>query len=369
MVANTLATGHERGQRRARHPTPASASYGLTPRLDLITGIMSVDLEGCQRDGVHYVGSLSLANEGGVCVYDTFADHGGYKTDGRFITALPPKHLHLGVEWSDLSPRNGAQPIREIIAHFIGLAVGRTVVFHDYGADRRMLDASASMCNITIPWASINVRDTQKYLGYWSPNLQQPGPSLRSVAKEFLGIDIQVKAHTSFEDAVVTMQLYKLNQAAIEASHAPAPAPAVATRAIADAEAGEESTQSTHSTSPSPNTPTTETSTSISRSETVSMDGLDYAMSKMQKASGSKAPAEQVTTHTQPEPCSGAGAADGASAIRMAPLPNTEHLLGFIERTGDTVVDLAGTQIKPLGTSSASRSFSWAQVARGNTTK
>ncbi|KAK3070156.1 hypothetical protein LTR53_010964 [Teratosphaeriaceae sp. CCFEE 6253] len=263
------------------------------------------------------------------------------------------------------------QPTQEVNANFIDLAVGRTVVFHDYGADRRTLDASARMCGITVPRASIEIRDTQKYLSYWSPNSQQPGPSLRCVAKELLGIDIQVKAHTSFEDAVVTMQLYKLNQAAIEASHAPAPAPVVATPAVTDVESGEESTQSTHSTSPSPNTPTTGTSATAFDFETGSISGLQRAVLGIQPAPGLKASADpQAATSCPREQAPGASNAGVTSADENVPVPAVEYPLNSIKKAGSPGVDLgAATRSKPFFPIPASHGFSWAQVARGTVKK
>lgn len=94
-----------------------------------------MDLEGCQRYGTHYVGSFSAVNRSKQTVYDVFADHGGWRTDEQFITAIPPKRF--GVNWPDLNPANGARPIEEVLENAIQLMAGRTVVFHDAGADMR----------------------------------------------------------------------------------------------------------------------------------------------------------------------------------------------------------------------------------------
>jgi len=121
----------------------------LTPRLDLAGGYSAWDVEGADRANVSYIGSLSGVNEKQECLLDTFTDHGGFRTDNQFIDNLPPKWC--GVLWKDLNPRNGAQPIREVIQNFINLTKGRTAIFHSAKGDKARLDVSAAMCGLTIP--------------------------------------------------------------------------------------------------------------------------------------------------------------------------------------------------------------------------
>ncbi|KAK5683078.1 hypothetical protein LTS10_004608 [Elasticomyces elasticus] len=195
----------------------------LTPRFDLVTDVMAVDLEGCQKNGEQFAGSLSVANEYKQGVYDTFVDHGGYRTENEFINALPPKSMGLGVYWKDLAPWNGAHPVKQVIQSFIDLAAGRTIIFHDYGADRRMLDHSAGMCGLTIPWHEIKVRDTQQYRGYWFANTNpHTGPALKDVvAKQLPDLKFRLVEHGSLEDSIATMLLYLLQRDAIEAMYTP----------------------------------------------------------------------------------------------------------------------------------------------------
>ncbi|KAK4895746.1 hypothetical protein LTR27_006228 [Elasticomyces elasticus] len=99
-----------------------SRATQLWPRFDLVTDVLAFDIEGCERYGVHYVGSLSGVNEKKECVLDVFADHGGHGTEDVWIKSVPPLHLNLGVKYRDLAPYNGARPIEEIIEDFINLA-------------------------------------------------------------------------------------------------------------------------------------------------------------------------------------------------------------------------------------------------------
>ncbi|KAK4895744.1 hypothetical protein LTR27_006226 [Elasticomyces elasticus] len=203
----------------APKPTNHCRATQLTPRFDLVTDVMAVDLEGCQRNGERFAGSLSVANEYKQGVYDIFVDHGGYRTENEFINSLPPKSLGLGVYWKDLALWNGAQPVKQVIQSFIDLAAGRTIIFHDYEADKRMLDHSAGMCDLTIPWHEIKVRDTQQYRGYWFANTNpHTGPALKDVvAKQLPDLKFRLAEHGSLEDAIATMLLYLLQRDAIEA--------------------------------------------------------------------------------------------------------------------------------------------------------
>ncbi|KAK5709935.1 hypothetical protein LTR17_019323 [Elasticomyces elasticus] len=207
----------------APQPTNHCRATQLSPRFDLVTDVMALDLEGCQRNGEQFAGSLSVANEYTQGVYDTFVDHGGYRTENEFINALPPKSIGLSVYWKDLAPWNGAQPVKQVIQSFIDLAAGRTIIFHVYEADKRMLDHSAGMCGLTIPWHEIKVRDTQQYCGYWFASTNpRTGPALKDVvAKQLPDMEFRLPEHGSLEDAIATMLLYLLQRDAIEAMYTP----------------------------------------------------------------------------------------------------------------------------------------------------
>ncbi|KAK3115899.1 hypothetical protein LTR53_004287 [Teratosphaeriaceae sp. CCFEE 6253] len=178
----------DRGAPRLYHQRSRCRAVQLTPRFDLLvpSSCVSFDLEGCQHNGAQHVGSISGADDQGKTVWDTYADHGGYGTREAYINGLPPKRMKLGVQGSDLAPWNGAQPIKEVIQNFIDLAVDRVVVFHDATSDRLMLDNSARMCSMVIPWGRITIRDTQKYTGFWEAvarEFEKNGLPSRSIAQ------------------------------------------------------------------------------------------------------------------------------------------------------------------------------------------
>ncbi|KAK5694793.1 hypothetical protein LTR97_009383 [Elasticomyces elasticus] len=216
-------------RQRARMIKRSSATQ-LWPRFDLVTDVLAFDIEGCERYGVHYVGSLSGVNEKKECALDVFADHGGHGTDEVWIKSVPPLYLNLGVKHRDLAPYNGARPIEEIVDDFINLATGRTVIFHDFRADKELLDNSAAKAGVTIPWDSITVRDTQKFAGYWLPDTRMPGPALKNLADKFLPLmKLQQNGHNSREDAIATILLYLRERTAIEKQYRDAATAAAAT--------------------------------------------------------------------------------------------------------------------------------------------
>ena len=325
-----------------------SRAAQVTPRFDLVTEVMAVDLEGCQRNGVHYDGNLAVANDTELCVYDTFTDHGGYQTDEQFIHQLPPIKKRLGVYWRDLAPWNGAQPIKEVIQHFIDLAAGRTIVFHDAAADKRMLEASAGMCGLTIPWADIKVRDTQKFPGYWMADSQLPGPSLKKAVKEFLGFDIQVDEHTAFEDAAKTMALYQLSKAAIEAFYAPAPAVAVPAITKVQSEV-----QTSGAKNPSASFPlNTEVSTSEAGMKTLDMTALEQSVTAIDDSAASTT----VIASTAPS------SAPIVSSSTQRQL-NSNKATGELRSIGKPTTPLAAPQTAATRPGQPKAAFSWAQVA------
>ena len=197
-----------------RQPAYKCRATQTTARFDLAEDVSAWDIEGADRGNVPYVGSLSGVNiSKRQCLLDTFADHGGYRTDHQFINHLPPLGLNLGVVWKDLNPRNGARPIKEVIESFITLTKGRTVILHSAKGDKARLDNSAAMCGLIIPWSTITVYDTQKYPDFWRliKHKYQPGPGLKNLtAKLWPEMSLQTSGHNSLQDAIATMLLYLL---------------------------------------------------------------------------------------------------------------------------------------------------------------
>lgn len=64
-----------------------------------------------------------------------------------------------------------------------------------------------------------DTRDTSKFSGYRKYSAGKT-PSLKKLAKEVLGVDIQGGEHSSIEDARATMLLFRRNKSAFDVEHA-----------------------------------------------------------------------------------------------------------------------------------------------------
>jgi RNA exonuclease 4 len=64
-----------------------------------------------------------------------------------------------------------------------------------------------------------DIRDTSKFSGYRKYSAGKT-PSLKKLAKEVLGVDIQGGEHSSIEDARATMLLFRRNKSAFDVEHA-----------------------------------------------------------------------------------------------------------------------------------------------------
>jgi RNA exonuclease 4 len=133
-------------------------------------------------------------------------------TPDRYIytTEIPAPWLHLGVTEADILPQNGARPIDEVCTNVRKIVKGNVVVGHAVKNDVKVFP----------PWVfyDVELRDTQileEYRNHSACQIQRM-PKLFKLAQIFLGRPIQPKEHSSVEDAVATMELYRLCAAEIE---------------------------------------------------------------------------------------------------------------------------------------------------------
>ncbi|XP_068627300.1 RNA exonuclease 4-like [Battus philenor] len=137
--------------------------------------------------GDHMLARISLVNKFGDCIYDKFVkareEVKDYRTD---ISGIRKEDLINGEDFAVVQ-----KEVAEILH-------GRILVGHSLKNDLSVLFLSHPKRNI---------RDTSKYKPF-TKITKGSTPSLKRLAKEILGIDIQKGEHSSIEDAKAAMQLY-----------------------------------------------------------------------------------------------------------------------------------------------------------------
>ncbi|XP_053622732.1 uncharacterized protein LOC128682176 [Plodia interpunctella] len=155
-----------------------------------LTKFLAID---CEMVGVGYEGGdhmlarVSIVNKFGDCVYDKFVkareEVVDYRTD---VSGVRKEDLINGEDFSTVQ-----KEVAEIIR-------GRVLVGHSLKNDLSVLFLSHP---------KRNVRDTSRYKPFRKVT-KGSTPSLKRLAKEILGIEIQHGEHSSVEDARAAMQLY-----------------------------------------------------------------------------------------------------------------------------------------------------------------
>ena len=144
---------------------------------------------------------ISIVNYHGQQLYDSFVLPKEPVTDYRtFVSGITPQLLR------------SARTLEEVQRDVAKLMDGRILVGH---AVRHDLDA------LLLGHPRRDIRDTSRYLKF----RQLAGgrsPGLKKLAREVLGIDIQVNEHSSVEDARATMLLYRREKEGFESEHAKA---------------------------------------------------------------------------------------------------------------------------------------------------
>ncbi|XP_026317397.1 RNA exonuclease 4 [Hyposmocoma kahamanoa] len=149
---------------------------------------MDCEMVGIGYDGNdHMLARVSLVNKFGDCIYDKFVKPREEVIDYRTNIS--------GVRKEDLLNGDDFTKVQKEVAEIIR---GKILVGHSLKNDLSVLFLSHPKRNI---------RDTARYKPFRKIT-KGSTPSLKRLAKEILGIDIQHAEHSSVEDARAVMQLY-----------------------------------------------------------------------------------------------------------------------------------------------------------------
>ncbi|KAF2241060.1 RNA exonuclease 4 [Trematosphaeria pertusa] len=143
---------------------------------------------------------VSVVNYKGHQVYDSYVQVKVPVTDYRTaVSGIEPKHLR----------RDVARPFKEVHNDLKILLEGRILVGH---AVKNDLDV------LVLKHDKRYIRDTSKYSKFRElASIPGRTPSLKHLAERLLGVDIQVGAHSSVEDARATMALFRLEKEGFDA--------------------------------------------------------------------------------------------------------------------------------------------------------
>jgi RNA exonuclease 4 len=141
---------------------------------------------------------VSIVNFHGTQIYDSFVRPMEFVTDWR---------THV----SGVSPRNmaTARSFEEVQASVAQIIKDRVLVGHAIKNDLAVMMLSHPKRDI---------RDTSRFSGFRKYSGGR-APSLKKLAKEILGIDIQGGEHSSIEDARATMLLFRRHKPAFDVEH------------------------------------------------------------------------------------------------------------------------------------------------------
>jgi RNA exonuclease 4 len=142
---------------------------------------------------------VSLVNYHGEQIYDSFVTPQVPVTDYRtHITGLTPHIL-----------KTQGRPFKEVQKDVQAFLGGRVLVGHALKNDLDVLMINHSRRDI---------RDTSRHANYRAISKGKT-PALRNLAKEFLGVEIQMGVHSSVEDARTAMLLYRREKDVFEAEY------------------------------------------------------------------------------------------------------------------------------------------------------
>ncbi|KAF4635940.1 hypothetical protein G7Y89_g2147 [Cudoniella acicularis] len=142
---------------------------------------------------------VSVVNFHGTQVYDSFVRPKEFVTDWRtHVSGVAPKHMTAAREFEE---------VQETIATILK---DRVIVGH---AVRNDLDA------MMLGHPKRDIRDTSKFSGFRKYSAGKT-PSLKKLAKEVLGVEIQGGEHSSIEDARAAMLLFRRRKSAFDIENA-----------------------------------------------------------------------------------------------------------------------------------------------------
>jgi RNA exonuclease 4 len=183
-------------------------NHGLSEGLD-IGKYIAVD---CEMVGVGPGGHesalarISIVDFHGTQVYDSYVKPKERVTNWRTqFSGISPKEMRF------------ARDFEEVQEEVADLMSDRIVVGHDLKHD---LDA------LKLSHPNKDIRDTAKYVPFKKFGHGRR-PALRTLAQEILGVEIQSGAHSSIEDARVTMLLFRKHKSGFDVDHANRYAPKV----------------------------------------------------------------------------------------------------------------------------------------------
>jgi len=158
---------------------------GLTKALALDCEMVGIGSDGKESA----LARISIVNQFGKCVYDKYVIPGEAVTDYR-------------TEFSGIRPHNlkNAIDLGTVCHEVSAMLRGRTLVGHGLRNDLQVL---------LMKHPKGNTRDTSKYK-HFRALVDGATPSLKKLAHQFLGIQIQSGEHSSIQDAQAAMRLYTM---------------------------------------------------------------------------------------------------------------------------------------------------------------
>ena len=181
-------------------------------KADNINGGLSKDVDigkyvgiDCEMVGVggdedrSVLARVSIVNFHGTQVYDSFVRPKEFVTDWRtHVSGVSPKHMAT------------ARSFEEVQAEVETILKDRIIIGHAVKNDMEVM-------MLTHP--KKDIRDTSKFSGFRKYSAGR-SPSLKKLAKEVLGVDIQDGEHSSIEDARATMLLFRRHKSSFDVEHA-----------------------------------------------------------------------------------------------------------------------------------------------------
>lgn len=160
------------------------------PNTELTRAIaMDCEMVGIGDGQDSMIARVSIVNQDGICVYDKYVKPREEVQDYRTaVSGIRPHHLQSGEDFNIVQ-----KEVSEILK-------GRLLVGHALHNDLDVLFLSHP---------KRFQRDTSRYK-FFRRVTKGNTPSLKKLATELLGIDIQSGEHNSIEDARAAMQLYQL---------------------------------------------------------------------------------------------------------------------------------------------------------------
>lgn len=181
-------------------------------RADVINGGLQEDVEigqyvgiDCEMVGVggaenrSVLARVSIVNFHGTQIYDSFVKPKEFVTDWRtHVSGVSPKNMATARDF---------EQVQEAVAEILK---GRVLIGHAIKND---------LTAMMLGHSKRDIRDTSRYSGFRKLSGGK-APSLRKLAKELLGVDIQRGEHSSIEDARATMLLFRRHKPGFDVEHA-----------------------------------------------------------------------------------------------------------------------------------------------------